>query len=96
MLLGNLLKSTSRNYRKIYVKGIAFDSRKVKKKDENWNFKNFVIVTAESNFPFKFTINDSPENVKEFVKALLDEGVPLYNGYEQDKMYKLIKMLKLG
>ena len=64
--------------------------------DENWNFKNFVIVTAESNFPFKFTINDSPENVKEFVKALLDEGVPLYNGYEQDKMYKLIKMLKLG
>jgi hypothetical protein len=55
-----------------------------------------VIVTAESNFPFKFTINASPENVKEFVKALLDEGVPLYNGYEQDKMYKLIKMLKLG
>ena len=33
MLLGNLLKSTNRNYRKIHVKGIAFDSRKVKKKD---------------------------------------------------------------
>ena len=64
--------------------------------DENWNFKNFVIVTPESNFHLKFNINDSPENVKEFVKALLDEGVPLYNGYEQDKMYKLIKMLKLG
>ena len=33
MLLGNLLKSTSKKYQKIQVKGICFDSRKVKKKD---------------------------------------------------------------
>ena len=33
MLLGNLLKSVSKSYRKIPVKGIAFDSRKVKKGD---------------------------------------------------------------
>ena len=33
MLLGNLLKSTSKKYRKIPVKGISFDSRKVKKND---------------------------------------------------------------
>ena len=33
MLLGNLLKSTGGNYQKIHVKGIAFDSRNVKKKD---------------------------------------------------------------
>jgi len=33
MLLGNLLKSTGKNYRHIPVKGISFDSRKVKKKD---------------------------------------------------------------
>ena len=33
MLLGNLLKSVGRNYKKIPVKGIAFDSRKVKKGD---------------------------------------------------------------
>ena len=33
MLLGNLLKSTSKNYRKIPVKGISFDSRKIKKQD---------------------------------------------------------------
>ena len=33
MLLCNLLKSVSKNYRKIPVKGIAFDSRKVKKGD---------------------------------------------------------------
>jgi len=33
MLLCNLLKSVGKNYRKIPVKGIAFDSRKVKKGD---------------------------------------------------------------
>ena len=33
MLLGNLLKSTNKNYREIPVKGISFDSRKIKKKD---------------------------------------------------------------
>ena len=33
MLLGNLLKSINKNYRKIPVKGISFDSRKIKKKD---------------------------------------------------------------
>ncbi len=33
MLLGNLLKSVDKNYRKIPVKGIAFDSRKVNKGD---------------------------------------------------------------
>ena len=33
MLLSNLLKSVSNNRRKISVKGISFDSRKVKKKD---------------------------------------------------------------
>ena len=33
MLLGNLVKSTDKNYRHISVKGISFDSRKVKKRD---------------------------------------------------------------
>ena len=33
MLLGNLLKSTNKNYQKIPVRGISFDSRKVKKGD---------------------------------------------------------------
>ncbi len=32
MLLGNLLKLSNKIYQKIHVKGIAFDSRKVKKK----------------------------------------------------------------
>ena len=33
MLLGNLLESTRKKYRKISVEGICFDSRKAKKKD---------------------------------------------------------------
>ena len=33
MLLGNLLGSVRKKYRKISVEGICFDSRKVKKKD---------------------------------------------------------------
>ncbi len=33
MLLGNLLKSTVKKYQKTPVKGISFDSRKVKKGD---------------------------------------------------------------
>ena len=33
MQLGQLLKSVGKKYQKIYVEGISFDSRKVKKKD---------------------------------------------------------------
>ena len=33
MLLGNLVKFANKKYTKIPVKGISFDSRKVKKKD---------------------------------------------------------------
>ena len=33
MLLGKLLKFTNKEYRKICVNGISFDSRKIKKKD---------------------------------------------------------------
>ena len=33
MFLGNLLNSIKKDYKKIHVNGISFDSRKVKKKD---------------------------------------------------------------
>ena len=33
MLLGNLLGSVRKKYRKISVEGVCFDSRKIKKKD---------------------------------------------------------------
>ncbi len=39
MLLGNLVKTTNKKYKKISIKGIAFDSRKVKKKDIYFSIK---------------------------------------------------------
>ena len=33
MLLGQLLKPVNKNYQRIHVRGISFDSRKIKKKD---------------------------------------------------------------
>ena len=41
MLLGNLLKSTSKNHRKILAEGISFDSRKVK--------KNYIFFAIKGN-----------------------------------------------
>jgi len=52
MLLGNLLKSTNKNYRKIPVKGISFDSRKIKKKDV------FFAIKGNQTSGIKF-INDA-------------------------------------
>ena len=41
MLLGQLLKSVDKNYRKIHVRGICFDSRKVK--------KNYIFFAIKGN-----------------------------------------------
>ena len=41
MLLGQLLKSVSKNYQKIQVRGICFDSRKVK--------KNYIFFAIKGN-----------------------------------------------
>ena len=48
MLLGNLLKSIDRKYKKIPIKGISFDSRKVK--------KNYVFfsIKGKENLEIKF------------------------------------------
>ena len=48
MLLGNLVKFASKKYSKIPVKGISFDSRKVKKKDI------FFAIKGKQTSGFKF------------------------------------------
>ena len=48
MLLGQLLKSVSKNYQKIYVRGISFDSRKVQKRDI------FFAITGNQTSGIKF------------------------------------------
>ena len=44
MLLGNLIKCSSKKYQKISIKGIAFDSKKVKKGDIH---KAVIVRTAK-------------------------------------------------
>ena len=63
--------------------------------DEKSNPINFVISLKNSNLPLKFTINDSFENVKEIISELIEKWLPLYDWYENDKFYKIIKMLRL-
>ena len=48
MFLGNLLKSTSKNFRKIPVRGISYDSRKVKIKDVFFEFLCLIIVAVST------------------------------------------------
>lgn len=64
--------------------------------DKDGNFINFVIIPANTAYPLKFTINDTPENTKKIIALLIEKKVPLYAEYENDKMYKIIKFLKLG
>jgi MurE/MurF fusion protein len=52
MLLGNLIKSASKSYKKIPIKGISFDSRKIKRKDI------FFAIKGKKNSGIRF-INDA-------------------------------------
>ena len=61
MLLGNLLKSISKNYHKIPVKGISFDSRNIKKKD--------IFFAIEGNE--KSGINFIDDSVKKGASAII-------------------------
>lgn len=63
--------------------------------DKNGNFTNFVIVPVRTSYPLKFTINDTQEKTKDIIRVLIDKNVPLYVDYENDKMYQIIKFLKL-
>lgn len=63
--------------------------------DKNGNFTNFVIIPSRTAYPLKYTIIDEQEKIREFIKNLIDKDLPLYGDYENDKMYKIIKFLKL-
>jgi len=64
--------------------------------DENWNFTNFILVPKSTWYPIKYTIISSFDEVKDFYTNLIEMGVPLYADYENDRLYKIIKTLKLG
>ena len=63
--------------------------------DNNWNFTNFVIIPKNTAYPLKYTIISDFDEVKEFYKSLTEMWLPLYWEYENDRMYKIIKFLKL-
>ena len=88
MRLSNLLKSVSKNYRKIHVGGICFDSRKVKKKDvffaikgnqtSGTKFINEAISNGAaviiSNKKIKFNNHDVPLLIVNDVRKSLSEA----------------------
>jgi len=63
--------------------------------DNNWNFTNFIIVPKATWYPIKYTINSTFEEVKDFYTKLTELWLPLYADYENDRMYKIIRALKL-
>ena len=72
MLLGQLLKSASKNYQKIQVRGICFDSRKVK--------KNYIFFAIKGNQTsgIKF-INDA---ISKGVSAIISNKKGKYKNYQ--------------
>ena len=64
--------------------------------DNKWNFTNFVIVPRNTSYPLKYRIISSFDEVKEFYKALMEMWLPLNWEYENDRIYKIIRFLKLG
>ena len=63
MLLGNLLESARKKYRKISVEGICFDSRKAKKKDI------FFAIRGYQTSGIKFTNDVLSKGVSAIVSA---------------------------
>ena len=63
--------------------------------DDNQNFTNFIIVPSNTWYPLKYTIRDDFEAVRDFYTKLNELWLPLYSKYEDDRMYKIIRALKL-
>ncbi len=60
-----------------------------------WDILNFILIPRKTLYPLKYKLIDSQENVKKFISDLINLWLPIYSDYESDKMYKIIKYLKL-
>ena len=69
MLLGQLLKSVSKKYQKIQIRGISFDSRKIKKRDI------FFAIRGNQTSGIKF-INDA---ISKGASAIICDKKEKYN-----------------
>lgn len=64
--------------------------------NENWDFTNFIIVPAKTEYPSRYTINEtSKEKVANLVKTLIDMNLNIYSEYENVKINQIIRYLKL-
>ena len=63
--------------------------------DSNWKFTTFILYSWYG-FPLRFTIADTDENVKEFVTSLINAWLVVDDSYENDRLYKIIRFLKIG
>jgi len=60
-----------------------------------WEILNFILIPRKTLYPLKYKLIDSQENVKSFISDVIKIWLPIYADYEADKMYKIIKYLKL-
>ena len=93
MNLGNLLKSVSKEYHRIPVKGICFDSKKIKKKNIFFAIK--VNKTSGINF-----IQEAVSIEKEFITeslpcSLIGMNETLMKQYIEYVADRLLQMLKI-
>jgi len=58
-------------------------------------FTTFILVPTNSQYPLRYTLISWFDEVKSFYKNLTDLWLPLYANYENDRMYKIIRFLKL-
>lgn len=64
--------------------------------DNAGKIKTFIITTSDNpTFPLRFTVADDEENIKNFITKALESGLQLYDWYEKDKFYKIVRALKL-
>jgi len=62
--------------------------------DNKWNFTTFILVTQNS-YPLRYTIISWFDEIKDFYNKLKEQWLPVNWDYEKDKLYKMIRLLKL-
>ena len=60
-----------------------------------WEILNFILIPRKTLYPLKYKLIDSQDKVKEFISDVIKLWLPIYADYEVEKMYKIIKYLKL-
>ncbi len=60
-----------------------------------WDILNFILIPRTTLYPLKYKLINSQNDVKIFISDVIKLWLPIYSNYESDKMYKIIRFLKL-